>query len=167
MTEKRYATHVSIILGASIVLMLFIFILVAHHRDIPDRVQQQRAALMSNSVSVVDRIKPIGQVEVAAAQTQHKAVPIAAAAPLLVRDGQQVYQASCVACHGAGIAGAPKLGDKGRWTKYLSKGLDTLYTNAVNGVQGSAGTMPAKGGNPALSNAEVKAAVDYMVAQSK
>ena len=167
MTEKRYATHVSIILGASIVLMLFIFILVAHHRDIPDRVQQQRAALMSNSVSVVDRIKPIGQVEVAAAQTQHKAVPIAAAAPLLVRDGQQVYQASCVACHGAGIAGAPKLDDKGQWAKRLAKGPAALYASAVNGIQGIAGVMPAKGGNPALSDTEVKAAVDYMVAQSK
>ena len=83
------------------------------------------------------------------------------------RDGQQVYQVSCVACHDAGIAGAPKLGDKGQWAKRIAKGLDTLYASAVNGVQGSAGAMPAKGGNPALSNAEVKAAVDYIVARSK
>jgi cytochrome c5 len=57
--------------------------------------------------------------------------------------------------------------DKAQWATRIAKGLETLYANAVNGVQGSAGVMPAKGGNPALSNAEVKAAVDYMLTQSK
>ncbi len=116
---------------------------------------------------MAERIKPVGQVELASAETQREPVAIAVAAPPPGRDGQQVYQASCVACHGAGIAGAPKLDDKGQWAKLIAKGLDTLYASAVNGVQGSAGAMPAKGGNPALSNAEVKAAVDYMVARSK
>jgi cytochrome c5 len=152
MTEKRYATNVSMILGVSIVLMLFIFILVAHHRDVPDRVQQHRGALLGTASSVAERIKPVGQVEVASSPG---------------RNGQQVYQVSCGACHDAGIAGAPKLGDKGQWAKRIAKGLDTLYASGVNGVQGSAGAMPAKGGNPALSNAEVKAAVDYIVARSK
>lgn len=165
MTEKRYAVNVSIILGISAVLMLFIFVFVTHHRDIPDRVRQHRGALLSTGSSVAERIKPVGQVEVASAETQREPVKIAVAALSPGRDGQQVYQATCVACHGAGIASAPKLGDKGQWAKRIAKGLDTLYASAVNGVQGSA--MPAKGGNPALSNAEVKAAVDYMVAQSK
>jgi cytochrome c5 len=167
MTEKRYATNVSMILGVSIVLMLFIFILVAHHRDVPDRVQQHRGALLGTGSSVAERIKPVGQVEVASAETRKEPVKIVAAASSPGRDGQQVYQVSCVACHDAGIAGAPKLGDKGQWAKRIAKGLDTLYASAVNGVQGSAGAMPAKGGNPALSNAEVKAAVDYIVARSK
>jgi cytochrome c5 len=167
MTEKRYATNVSMILGVSIVLILFIFILVAHHRDVPDRVQQHRGALLGTGSSVAERIKPVGQVEVASAETQKEPVKIVAAASSPGRDGQQVYQVSCVACHDAGIAGAPKLGDKGQWAKRIAKGLDTLYASAVNGVQGSAGAMPAKGGNPALSNAEVRAAVDYIVARSK
>jgi len=167
MTEKRYATNVSMILGVSIVLILFIFILVAHHRDVPDRVQQHRGALLGTGSSVAERIKPVGQVEVASAETQKEPVKIVAAASSPGRDGQQVYQVSCVACHDAGIAGAPKLGDKGQWAKRIAKGLDTLYASAVNGVQGSAGAMPAKGGNPALSNAEGKAAVDYIVARSK
>ena len=167
MTEKRYAMNVWIILGISVVLMLFIFILVAHHRDTPDRVQQDRSALLSTGSSVAERIKPVGQVEVAAAETQREPVKIAVAAAPPGRDGQQVYQAACVACHGAGIAGAPKLGDKGQWAKRIAKGVDTLYASAVNGVQGSAGAMPARGGNPALSNAEVRAAVDYIVARSK
>lgn len=167
MTKKRYAMNVSIILGISVVLMLFIFVLVAHHNDTPDRVRQQRGALLFTGSSVAERIKPVGQVDVVAAETQREPVKIAVAASSPGRNGQQVYQATCVACHDAGIAGAPKLGDKGQWAKRIAKGLDTLYTSAVNGVQGRAGAMPAKGGNPALSNAEVKAAVDYIVARSK
>jgi cytochrome c5 len=167
MTKKSYAMNVSIILGVSVVLLLFIFILVAHHRDISDRVRLDRSALLTTGSSVAERIKPVGQVVVASAEAQREPAKNTVAAPPPGRDGQQVYQASCVACHDTGLAGAPKLGDKGQWAKRIAKGLDTLYASAVNGVQGSAGAMPAKGGNPALSDAEVKAAVDYMVAQSK
>jgi cytochrome c5 len=167
MTKKSYAKNFSIIFGISVVLMLFFFVLVSHHRHIPDQVQQHRSALMSTATSVADRIKPVGRVEVASAETQREPEKIAVAASPPGRDGQQIYQASCVACHDAGIAGAPKLGDKGQWAKRIAKGVDTLYASAVNGVQGSGGAMPPKGGNLALSNAEVKAAVDYIVARSK
>jgi len=167
MTEKRYAVNVSIILGVGVVLMLFIFLLVGHHRDIPDRVRLDRGVLLGSGSSVAERIKPVAQVNVASAETQQEPVKNATAAPPRSRDGQQVYQTTCVACHGAGIAGAPKLGDKTQWAKHIAKGRDTLYASALNGVQGSAGAMPPKGGNPALSDAEVRAAVDYMVAQSK
>ena len=163
MNKKGY----SIILGISAVLMLFIFLLVGHHRDTPDRVRLDRGALLGTGSSVAERIKPVAQVNVASAETQREPLKSAAAAPSPSRDGQQVYQTTCVACHEAGIAGAPKLGDKGQWAKHIAKGLDTLYASAVNGVQGSAGAMPPKGGNPGLSDAEVKAAVDYMVARSK
>ena len=167
MTKKSYVMNVSMIVGATVILLLFIFVLVAHHRSIAERVRLDRSALLSTASSVAERIKPVGQVSVVSAETQPAPVRNAAAAPPPSRNGQQVYQASCVACHGAGIAGAPKVEDKGQWAKRIAKGVDTLYASAVNGVQGSAGVMPAKGGNPALSNAEVKAAVDYMVARSK
>ena len=167
MTEKRYAVNVWTIVGVSVALMLFIFLLVSHHREIPDRVKQQRSAVPGAGSSVADRIRPAGQVSVASAETKQEPQKIAVAAPPPSRDGQQVYQASCVACHDTGLAGAPKLGDKGQWAQRIAKGLDTLYASAVNGVQGSAGAMPAKGGNPTLSDAEVKAAVDYMTARSK
>ena len=163
MNKKSY----SIILVISVALMLFMFVLVAHHRDMPDRVRLDRGTLLSNGSSAAERIKPVAQVNVASAETPRAPVKSAAVAPPRSRDGQQVYQAACVACHDAGIAGAPKLGDKSQWAKHIAKGLDTLYASAVNGVQGSAGVMPAKGGNAALSNAEVKAAVDYIVAHSK
>ncbi|MGH8588409.1 MAG: c-type cytochrome [Gammaproteobacteria bacterium] len=167
MTEKRYATNVSIIIGVSAVLALFFFVLVDHHRDTPDQVRQHRGALLASGSSVAEGNKSVAQVGVASAETRREPAKNAVAAPPPGRDGQQVYQAACVVCHGAGIAGAPKLGDKDQWAKRIAKGLDTLYASAVNGVQGSAGAMPAKGGNAALSDAEVKAAVDYIVAQSK
>ncbi len=167
MTEKSYATNVLTILAISVVLMAFIFLLVGHHYGIPERVRLDRGALLGTGSSVTERIKPVAQVNVASAETQREPVKNTAAAPPASRTGQQVYQTTCVACHDAGIAGAPKLGDKGQWAKHLAKGLDTLYASALNGVQGATGAMPPKGGNPALSNAEVRAAVDYMVARSK
>ena len=166
MAEKRFAKNVLIISVVSAVLTLFIYILVAHHRDTPNRVRQDRNALLGAGSGVAEQTKPVGQINVAATETLRAPVQVAAAAPVKV-NGQQVYQSVCVACHGAGIAGAPKLGDASQWGKRIAKGLDSLYASSINGLQGSAGVMPAKGGNPALSDAEVKAAVDYMVAQSK
>ena len=167
MTEKRYVVNVAVILGVSVLLMLFIFLLVGHHQHIPDRVRLDRGVLLGTGSSVAERIKPVAEVNIAPAETQREPVKSAAAAPPPTRNGQQIYQTTCVACHDAGIAGAPKLGDKSQWAKHIAKGVDALYASAVNGVQGSAGAMPPKGGNPALSNAEVRAAVDYMVARSK
>ena len=81
--------------------------------------------------------------------------------------GQDTYGKTCVACHGAGVAGAPKLGDKGDWGPRIAQGNDTLYKHAIEGYTGKKGMMPPKGGNTALADADVKAAVDYMVAQGK
>ncbi len=164
MNKKSY----SIILGISALLMLFIFLLVGHHRDVPDRVRLDRGALLGAGSSVAERVRPVAQVNIASTEAQQREpVKNTAAAASPSRNGQQVYQTTCVACHDAGIAGAPKLGDKSQWAKHVAKGLDTLYASALNGVQGATGAMPPKGGNPALSNAEVKAAVDYMVARAK
>lgn len=77
--------------------------------------------------------------------------------------GEGTYKTSCSACHAAGIAGAPKTGDKGIWGARIAKGKATLYDHALKGFNG----MPAKGGNTSLSDADVKAAVDYLVAQVK
>jgi len=96
------------------------------------------------------------------------AAPAAAAAPVKVsaEAGKKLYDSACVACHGAGIAGAPKVGDKAAWAPRIAQGNDTLYTHAIKGFQGKAGVMPPKGGS-AASDDEVKAAVDYMVTASK
>lgn len=79
-----------------------------------------------------------------------------------VVDGEKVYKGLCFSCHDVGVAGAPKLGDSADWNSRYRHGFETLYDTALNGK----GAMPAKGGNPALSTAEVTAAVDWMVAQS-
>lgn len=77
--------------------------------------------------------------------------------------GKSIYDASCAVCHASGVAGAPKLGDKAAWAARIKAGSSTLYASAIKGKN----AMPPKGGNPALSDDDVKAAVDYMVAQSK
>jgi cytochrome c5 len=77
--------------------------------------------------------------------------------------GKDVYDKVCTACHSAGVAGAPKFGDKAAWAPRVKEGKDHLYASALKGK----GAMPPKGGNPALSDADVKAAVDYMVSAAK
>src|SRR6266853_2574809 len=78
-------------------------------------------------------------------------------------DGKKVYESTCMACHGAGVANAPKFGDKKAWAMHLMHGTEHLYENALKGT----GAMPPRGGNLTLSDAEVKAAVDYMLAAVK
>ena len=80
--------------------------------------------------------------------------------------GKALYSAACVACHGAGIAGAPKFGDKAAWAPRIAQGANVLYDHAIKGFQGKAGVMPPKGGSSA-PDADVKSAVDYMVAAAK
>jgi cytochrome c5 len=81
--------------------------------------------------------------------------------------GQGIYMNFCAPCHASGVAGAPKVGDKGAWASRLKQGEKTLVERAIKGYQGSSGFMPARGGNSALSDAEVADAVAYMSAQSK
>jgi cytochrome c5 len=92
------------------------------------------------------------------------AAPAAAAKPAAgAGGGKAIYDANCVACHGTGVAGAPKLGDQAAWAPRIKQGADALHQAALKGK----GAMPPKGGNMALSDADVKAAVDFMIGQSK
>ncbi|MFM7461521.1 MAG: c-type cytochrome [Burkholderiales bacterium] len=93
--------------------------------------------------------------------------PAVVAAPVKVASGDSVYKAACSACHTAGVAGAPKSGDKAAWAPRIAQGKETLYKHSIGGFQGKMGVMPAKGGNASLSDADVKAAVDYMLAAVK
>ena len=90
-----------------------------------------------------------------------------AAAASGAADGRKVYDGACIACHGAGIAGAPKFGDKAAWAPRIAQGTNVLYDHAIKGFQGKGGVMPPKGGAMQLSDADVKAAVDAMVAAAK
>lgn len=73
------------------------------------------------------------------------------------------YRTACAACHATGAAGAPKMGDKAAWKARIKTGMKTMVTNAIKGK----GAMPPKGGRMDLSDAKIKAAVNYMVSQSK
>lgn len=93
------------------------------------------------------------------------AAPAPAAAAPSAADlamGEKVYTATCLACHGAAVLGAPKLGDKAAWGPRLAQGKDLIYTNAINGLK----MMPPRGGNAALKDEELKAAVDYMLSKA-
>jgi cytochrome c5 len=110
---------------------------------------------------------PVPAADSAAAAAAPAAAPAAAAPAKVSADaGKKLYDTACVACHGAGVAGAPKVGDKAAWSARIAQGSATLYEHAIKGFQGKAGMMPPKGGSSA-SDEEVKAAVDYMVAAAK
>lgn len=102
-------------------------------------------------------------VEVSAPQPTPVVEPVPAAASPDLAHGQQIYRQACAFCHDKGVAGAPKIGDAAAWSPRLAQGMDVLYVSALSGK----GAMPAKGGNPSLVAADVKAAVDYLVAQTR
>lgn len=105
--------------------------------------------------AVVARIAPVGEIQVA-----EVAAPSAAGA---AGDGEGTFKKICSGCHAAGMLGSPKFGDKAAWAPRIARGLDSLYNSALKGKN----AMPAKGGNPQLSDADVKAAVQYMVNAAK
>jgi cytochrome c5 len=94
--------------------------------------------------------------------------PAAVTAPVAENAlGKSVFGKACALCHAAGVAGAPKPGDKADWAPRIAQGTDTLYKHALEGYTGAKGMMPARGGSTTIPDDEVKAAVDYMVAQSR
>jgi cytochrome c5 len=81
--------------------------------------------------------------------------------------GESVYKKTCALCHAAGVAGAPKPGNKDEWGPRIAKGIDLLHQHALEGFTGEKGMMPARGGAATLKDEEVMAAVDYMVGKSQ
>jgi cytochrome c5 len=122
--------------------------------------------------AVAKRLRPVGEVVIDPNQPAPVAAPatVAAAAPVsgaksapaghpATGKGKSVYDATCNVCHAAGVAGAPKTGDKAQWAARLKAGMSALYASSIKGKN----AMPPKGGNLALTDADVNAAVDYMV----
>lgn len=83
--------------------------------------------------------------------------------PVGAADGKAVYMQICRACHATGVAGAPVMGDRNAWRPRISAGSEALLESALRGKGG----MPPKGGNPGLSDAQVRAAMEYMISQSR
>ncbi len=120
------------------------------------------AAATAAAAAPADATAAPATAPVAAPAAPAEAAPAVAAADT----GKTVYNSACVACHGAGIAGAPKTGDKANWAPRLAQGNAVLYEHAIKGFQSKAGVMPPKGGSTA-PDADIKAAVDFMIASAK
>lgn len=114
--------------------------------------------------AVAERIQPVAKLAISGKDNSALAAPKqAAAAALPDMAGEQVYNMACIACHGAGVAGAPKFSDAAAWGPRLAKGADTLHEHAIKGFQGQAGFMPPKGGRIDLSDKSIMNAVDFML----
>ncbi len=165
--DRQFFDTFLLVLGVLVAIAIVIYVLSriisartqeAHLLEEP-RVQQELAA----------RIAPVGRVAVAGEDNSGlepaATVPATTAAAPAAQElsGEQVYNMACVACHGAGIGGAPKLGDSDAWAGRIAQGADTLHQHAIQGFQGEAGYMPPKGGRVDLSDEAVRGAVDYMV----
>lgn len=140
----------SIMIGAIVVAVLLMLVIVPF--TIKGDKPVVMAALDADSVDL--RIQPVARLEL------EKAAPPSDGKP---RDGATVYASICGACHGTGVNNAPKAGDKAAWGPRIAQGKETLYKSALAGKN----AMPARGGNPALPDVEVKAAVDHLLSLVK
>jgi cytochrome c5 len=129
--------------------------------------------------AVARRLKPVGEVVIVEAGTPMSATAtittattagepaqtttVAAKSAGGAADGKKTYDAACAMCHAAGVVGAPKTGDKAAWKPRIAQGKDVLYGSAIKGKN----LMPPKGGAVSLPDADIKAAVDYLVNQAR
>ena len=153
MNDSTFGRLFIIMIIAMTILTVIIVILASFAASGVNAKLDERAEI-ENTQTTANRIAPVGvfsATTVAAAPVVEKALT-----------AEEAY-ASCSACHASGAAGAPITGDANAWSERIAKGLDTLYLNAINGIN----AMPAKGGNVSLSDENVKAAVEFMVNQSK
>ena len=167
--DQKFFDMYSLVIGVLAAVALAILVLAMKMSDLTQGVYTHDAD--EYRAAVYDRIRPVGEVyvpgddtqtPVATVETAPEPEPVAAAL-----SGPQVYNTACLACHGAGIGGAPVLGDADQWSDRLSQGSDTLNDHAINGYTGSAGYMPPKGGRMDLSDEEIIAAVEYMVGEAQ
>jgi cytochrome c5 len=117
-------------------------------------IQVDSTSVAMQEDAIAKRLKPVGDVSIATS---------AATTGSPADKGKALYDQVCVACHGAGLAGAPKTGDKAAWGPRIAKGKSALYTSALKGKN----AMPPKGGAMSTADADIKAAVDYLVGQVK
>lgn len=159
--DKQFATVFVVVLGILGVLAIILYFIAGY-------VTEDMASYKPEEV-ILENIKPVGQVNVAGESTAtgagaDTAAPagdaVAATEPMAA---DQVYQSKCFACHGTGAAGAPKLGDAAAWAPRIAQGMDTLLTNATNGLK----AMPPKGLCMECSADDLKAVVEYMVQNSQ
>ena len=124
-----------------------------------EKVEQVKVQAQEKVAKVTEQ----AQEKVTQAQDQVKSLIPGGLSGLSSDTGQKIYDQSCKSCHKSGLLGAPETGDKAAWAPLISGGTEPLVQSVIQGK----GKMPKKGGNSSLSNDEIKAAVDYMIEQSK
>ncbi len=163
---NTFSMVIGILVLVAIGILAFARVVAAHTQE-TDSIEQQDFAK-----SVAARIEPLSQEAIVGqdntALTIKPDSPAGAAAALPIpKDGAQVYEQVCSACHGLGIAGAPKAGDAALWLPRIAKGKTVLYDHALHGFTGTAGTMPAKGNRLDIPDALIEEGVDHMVGMVK
>ncbi|MCC7633114.1 c-type cytochrome [Stenotrophomonas rhizophila] len=163
---KRFSMVIALLMAITLGLILFAAYL---HTSIPPEVSPLAVKRTEQ------RIAPAGAVYAgstgAAAQAAAKAAAMAKAASQAAyggtTDGKVIYDNLCTACHTNGVGKAPTL-DHSHWDARIAQGKDTLYKHALEGYTGpDGGIMPPKGGNPALTEEQIHATVDWMLANLK
>lgn len=154
--DKAVVNTIFGVLGA-LVVIAFIFYFVAN--TVTGDMGESEEANERMQAKILENIRPVGQVNVGSVPADSGTATAAAAGP---RTGEQVYNASCMACHASGVAGAPKLGDKAAWEPRAAKGIDGLLTTATSGLN----AMPPKGTCADCSDDELKGAIEYMLSQT-
>ena len=170
-------TQLVIVVVISFLVPVLGFVMIAGYVTGGLRVDPKSSAMSEQAVA--QRLKPVGEVAIgeagapahtsatkpavttAGGAVQSAAGPVKSAGA--ATDGKKTYDAVCAMCHAAGVAGAPKTGDKAAWKQRIAQGKDVLYTSAIKGKN----LMPPKGGAVSIADADIKAAVDYLVGQSK
>lgn len=165
--QKLFNTY-SLLIGVLAAVALGILVMSIKASDLMQGTDTRDAG--EDQSAVADRIRPFGQIYLPGEEQQAAAPTVETAeepAPVVTAmSGPQVYNAACLACHGAGIGGAPILGDTAVWAPRIAQGINVLNEHAVNGYTGSAGYMPPKGGRIDLSDQEIRDAVEYMAAEA-
>jgi cytochrome c5 len=153
--DTHFFNVFSVVLGILVTFAILMFALARYVGKHEQYAQVLDEPMLQDSVQA--RIAPPVRVAVAGQDnTALRIEPIA-------NPNAEVFEGTCKACHGPGIAGAPKAGDAAAWAPRIAKGKATLYEHALKGFTGTAGVMPAKGGRTDLSDDLIKQAVDHIV----
>jgi len=163
--DLEFLKRFSMVIGFLVALTLALIVLAIYlHGKLPPEVSPAAAARTEARIAPVGAVYA-GDTGAAAAAAAAAAAQAAAASQVAyggTTDGSVIYQNLCGACHGNGVGGAPTL-SQSAWASRIGQGKDTLYKHAIEGFTGSAGVMPPKGGNPALSEEQIHATVDWML----
>lgn len=165
--DRKFADIFLLVLVALIMISVGIFVLSSQIAD--KNFGEIVRADSAHQEQLLARISPVGSVRLPGDETEGAAEATAAATAPVAESltGAQVYNQACLACHGAGIAGAPILGEAAVWAPRIAQGIDVLREHAIKGYQGSTGYMPPKGGRVDLSDQEIYDAIDFMVDGSR